>query len=386
MTSPRCVTCALIAAALSAALGLAAHAASGESEAAGHAGVVKISAEQAAQSGVTVATAGPGRVVASMELPGEVRLNADHVAHVTPRVPGVVAQVGKNLGDTVHAGEVMAVIESKELAVAKAAYLAAGERALLAQATYDREKGLWEKKISAEQDYLAAKQALAEAGIKSRLSEWQLRALGISKDDLKHLREQSADSFARCDITTPINGTVIEKRIVLGESILAEATAYVVADLTTVWVDFSVPPKDIPSVHLGQEVIVASTGAAARVSCKIAYAGPTVEQDTRVALARVILPNEQGTWKQGMFVTGLAECDAVEVSVAVPRSALQTLAGAPNVFVKTDGGFQASPVTLGRTGAANVEVLSGLQAGQSYAADGTFILKAELEKGKGGEE
>ena len=386
MTSHRCVTCALIAAALSVAFGLAAQAASGEPEAAGHAGLVKISAEKAAQSGVEVATAGPGRVGASMELPGEVRLNADHVAHVTPRVPGVVAQVGKSLGDTVHAGEVMAVIESKELAVAKAAYLAAGERALLAQATYDREKDLWEKKISAEQDYLAAKQALAEAGIESRSSEQQLRALGLSKDDLKNLRGHSEDSFTRCDITAPIDGTVIEKRIVLGESLQAEATAYVVADLTTVWVDFSVPPKDIPSVHLGQEVVVASTGAVAGVSCKIAYVGPTVEQDTRAALARVILSNEQGAWKPGMFVTGLAECDAVDVSVAAPKSALQTLAGAPNVFVKTDDGFQASPVTLGRTGAANVEVLTGLQAGQSYAVDGTFILKAELEKGKGGEE
>jgi cobalt-zinc-cadmium efflux system membrane fusion protein len=349
-------------------------------------GLVKISAERAAQAGVTVVTAGPGRIGASIELPGEVRLNADRVAHVTPRVPGVVAQVVKNLGDSVRAGEVMAAIESKELAVAKAAYLAARERVSLAQATYDREKGLWEKKISAEQDYLAAKQALAEAGIESRSAEQQLRALGLSKDGLRQLSGQSEDLFTRYEITAPIDGTVIEKRIVLGESLQAESMLYVVADLGTVWVDFSVPPQYLPSIHLGQEVVIRSTGESPAVPGKIAYVGPTVEQDTRAALARVILPNEQGIWKPGMFVTGLAEDDAAEAPVAVPKLALQTLGGAPNVFVKTDEGFQASPVTLGRTGMTNVEVIAGLQAGQSYASAGTFILKAELEKGKGDEE
>jgi len=349
-------------------------------------GLVKISAERAAQAGVTVVTAGPGRIGASIELPGEVRLNADRVAHVTPRVPGVVAQVAKNLGDSVRAGEVMAAIESKELAVAKAAYLAARERVSLAQATYDREKGLWEKKISSEQDYLAAKQALAEAGIESRSAEQQLRALGLSKDGLRQLSGQSEDLFTRYEITAPIDGTVIEKRIVLGESLQAESMLYVVADLGTVWVDFSVPPQYIPSIHLGQEVVIRSTGESPAVPGKIAYVGPTVEQDTRAALARVILPNEQGIWKPGMFVTGLAEDDAAEAAVAVPKLALQTLGGAPNVFVKTNEGFQASPVTLGRTGMTNVEVLTGLQAGQPYASGGTFILKAELEKGKGDEE
>ena len=367
--------------------GLAAYA---EPETAAHVdkepGLVKISAERAAQAGVTVVTAGPGRIAASIELPGEVRLNADRVAHVTPRVPGVVAQVTKNLGDSVRAGEVMAAIESKELAVAKAAYLAARERVSLAQATYDREKGLWEKKISSEQDYLAAKQALAEAGIESRSAEQQLRALGLSKDGLRQLSGQSEDLFTRYEITAPIDGTVIEKRIVLGESLQAESMLYVVADLGTVWVDFSVPPQAIPLIHLGQEVVIRSTGESPAVPGKIAYVGPTVEQDTRAALARVILPNEQGIWKPGMFVTGLAEGDAGEAAVTVPKLALQTLGGTPNVFVKTNEGFQASPVTLGRTGMTNVEVLTGLQAGQPYASGGTFILKAELEKGKGDEE
>jgi len=362
----------------------------GISESGGHPdtepGLVKITDEQAGRSGVTIASAGPGRVAVSISLLGEVRLDADRVAHVTPRVPGVVAQVLKDLGDSVRAGEVMAVVESKELAGAKAAYLAARERVALAQSTFAREKTLWEKKISAEQDYLAAQQALAEAGIESRSAEQQLRALGLSKDYLKRLSGQSEDSLTRYEIVAPIDGTVIEKRIVLGESLQAEATAFVVADLTTVWVDFSVPPKDLPLVHIGQEVVISSAGESPGVPGKIAYVGPTVEPDTRAALARVFLPNDQGTWKPGMFVTGLAECDAVEVPVLAPKSALQTLDGAPNVFLKTDEGFQASPVTLGRASETQVEVLAGLQAGQSYAVSGTFILKGELEKGKGGEE
>jgi cobalt-zinc-cadmium efflux system membrane fusion protein len=139
-------------------------------------------------------------------------------------------------------------------------------------------------------------------------------------------------------------------------------------------------------VSTGQPVEVFVDDLSRRENGTISYVGPTVEQDTRAELARVVLNNESGAWKPGMFVTGKVEYSSTEVKILVSRSAIETVNGKPSVFVQTPEGFQASPVTVGRGSEEDVEILSGLQPGQSYAVNGTFILKGELEKGKGGEE
>ncbi len=347
---------------------------------------VKLSPEQIEQAGIKTAVAGPGRVGESIQLPGEIRLNADNVAHITPRVPGVAVKVIKGLGDSVRAGETLAVLESKELADAKSAYLAAREHESLAKTTFAREKDLWEKKISAEQDYLEAKQGLAEAGIALRTATQQLRALGIAKEAIERLGGKGEDDLTRFEIAAPIDGTIIEKRIVLGESVVAETSVYVVANLGTVWADFSVSPQDMPRIEVGLDVTIASTVDTLTGTGAIAYVGPVLEQDTRAALARVILASPERKWKPGMFVSGAVEVNAQDAKICVPKTAVQLLGGAPHIFVKSDEGFAASPVTLGRSSDTNVEVLSGLEAGQTYAASGTFILKADVEKEKGGEE
>ena len=84
--------------------------------------------------GVHVAAAGPGPLQVHLSLPGEVVINADRVAHIIPRVPGVVREVRKNLGETVKKDEIVGVLDSRELADAKAAFLAARERVALEHA------------------------------------------------------------------------------------------------------------------------------------------------------------------------------------------------------------------------------------------------------------
>jgi len=348
-------------------------------------GAIKLSAEQAERFGVKTAVAESGRLVESLQLPGEVRLNSDRVAHVTARISGVVTEVPKKLGDLVHTGEVLTVIESRDLAIAKAAYLAAQKKLTLAKTSFSREKTLWEKKISAEQDYLEAQQALAETEIGLTSAEQQLRALGLKKEDLARVGGHSEDSYTRYEITAPIDGTIIEKKVVLGESLAADAAAFIVADLANVWIDFSVPAKDLAQVSIGQKLTIANDDKPGAEGI-IGYMGPTVDQESRAALARVVMPNTDGKWKPGMFVTGSAEKSSVDVPVLIDRNAMQSVNGAPHVFVRTSDGFKATPITTGRSNDTRVEILSGLKAGDTYASDGTFVLKSEMEKGKGGEE
>ncbi len=357
----------------------------GESEAAheGHSEekVLVLTESQMKANAVKIAQAGPGELAAQLALPGEVRLNADRVAHVVPRVPGVVREVFRSIGDEVKTGEIMAVLESRELATLKAAYLAAREREELAQATLGREKRLWEKKISAEQDYLVAKQALAEAVINRRSAEQQLHSVGFSDKSLKEIPGQAHLSYTRYEIRAPFDGVVIEKHITLGESLKDDASCFTVADLNTVWVNLNVYQKDIPVVRKGQEVLISTDGNPYEgIRGLLDYIGPVMGEETRTSTARVVLSNKAGQFKPGQFVTGFVHIEKDPVAVLVPKTALQTIEKNPSVFIKTEEGFVPVAVTVGRSNDNFVEILEGLELGREYAASGTFIMKAMLEK------
>lgn len=347
---------------------------------------LKLSAEEMAEFGIELAKAGPGQMDIQISLPGEIKLNADRLAHVTPRLSGVVQDVFKNVGDTVRKGEVMAVLESRELAAAKAAYFAARERVSLAQSAYEREKKLWEDKISAEKDYLEAKQALAEVRIEARAAQQQLEALGLTAEYVQRLSNGSGSSLTRFEVTAPFDGTVIEKHIALGEALEANAEAFTLADLTTVWVDVSVYQKHLLAVRQGQEVVISAGAGMPDATGTIAYVGPIVGEQTRTAMARVLLPNSGGLWRPGLFVTVGVAVEQLTVPVVVPSTAIQIVNGETVVFVEEAGAFKAVDVQVGRADSARVEIVGGLDSGLSYVAKGGFHLKAQLEKGSFAEE
>jgi cobalt-zinc-cadmium efflux system membrane fusion protein len=187
-------------------------------------------------------------------LPGEVGLNEDRLAHIVPRVSGIARDIRKNLGDQVRKDEVMAELESRELADAKADYLASRERLALTQTNFIREERLWRENISAELEYLEAKQAFAETKIELRAAEQKLHALGFSEEFLKQLPTHSEMSLTRYNMVAPFDGTVIEKHITLGEMIKDDVTAYVVADLSSVWVNINVYQKDLLFIKKGLSV------------------------------------------------------------------------------------------------------------------------------------
>jgi len=351
-------------------------------EAHGEEQMVRLTEAQLQELGIEVAAAGPGKLAAYVTLPGHVTLNADRRGEIIPRISGAIQQVMKQLGDRVRTGEVMAVIDSRELADLKSAYLNARDRVPLAEVTFRREEDLWKKKISPEQEYLEAKRALAEARIELRAAEQKLRALGFSEGDLNRLPSQADGTFTRYPITAPFDGTVIEKHITLGSVVKDDTVAYVIADLRSVWVNVSVYAKDLPLVRQGQPVSIAAGDGIPDAQGSIAYIAPVVDEQTRTALARAVLPNPNGSWRPGLFVTAMIEVGATDVPLMIPREAVQTVEGKATVFVQTPEGFEARPVTLGRANETHVEVLTGLEPGERYAASETFILKAELAKGE----
>jgi len=357
-------------------------------------GRIRLSHEALQSSGIEIMSAGPASIKALLELPGEIKLDQNRLAHVVPRFAGVVTAVHKNLGDRVRMGEVIAIVDSLDLADAKGQYIESVHRLELAQTIFIREQSLWKSKISPEQDYLNSRHALEEAEITKQIAAQKLLALGLSHADLATLsiepegpvrlhrlrtpfREQMLTRF---EIRAPLDGAVIEKHLVLGEAIKEDTAIFMIADLSTVRGEFSVYAKDLNAVRLGQEVTVRSEVLAIEATATLSYLGPLVGEETRSARAHVHIPNPDGRWRPGLFVTVEVVQEERRVPVAVAAEAIQTYRDWQVVFAQYGDWFEVRPLQLGRRDGQWVEVVQGLSAGQRYAARNSFVLKADLGK------
>lgn len=343
-------------------------------------GLVRLSDKQLKQFGVETGPAGPGRIRVDVVLPGEVALNADRVAHVVPRVTGVVRDVRKNLGDTVRRGEIMAVLESRELADSTAALLAARERLNLAQSNFVREEQVWLKKISPEQDYIQAKNNVAEATIELRTAELKLRALGFSDDYIAQLPTRQDKSTTLYEITAPFDATVIERHVSLGEVLKDDSAAFLIADLSTVWVNLDVHQKDLPLIKVGQTALIEVGNAVPSTIGRVSFLEPIATETNRTIHARVVVPNADGQYRPGLFVNGRISVDDVRVPVLVANDTLVMVEGNMCVFLKDGDEFRLQRVATGRSDGASTEITAGLAAGQIYVTKGAFTLKSELQK------
>ncbi|MBK8209161.1 MAG: efflux RND transporter periplasmic adaptor subunit [Rhodospirillales bacterium] len=350
----------------------------------GHVEGVKLTADQLKEFGIAVGSAEPGPLDVFIDLPAEIAFNGDRLAHVTPRVPGVVIKVDKSVGDPVRAGERLAVMQSRELAEAKADYLSGLERLTLARANFERESGLWRAKVTSEQEYLEAKQALAEAEIEKRSSEQKLHALGFDDPYIQRLPRQPETELTIVPLLAPFQGVVVERHATLGERIGEDTAAFVVADLGSVWLNISIYPKDLGRVTVGQKVLVALPEGSPAIG-QIRFIAPNVSEETRTARALVVLDNSAGRLRPGSFVTARIAVDSQTARVRVPKTALQTHDGETVVFVATDEGFVPRPVKTGSSTGEFVEIVDGLQKGERYAQTGAFTLKSQLAKASFGD-
>ncbi len=345
--------------------------------------VVSMSAAEMKRFGIVVEKATTNNLEVSVKVRGEITLNSDRTAHIVPRASGIVLKVYRTLGDFVEKGGVMAIIESRELADAKTDYLSAIKHLELAETVFQREKKLRRKKVSSEQDHLAAKQAFAETKITLKNCEQRLKILGFNKTDLKKLPTEPATELSRFAVRSPFTGRIIKKDIVLGEVITNAKEIFVVADLTTVWIDLDLYRKDSDNVKKGQKVIITLPSHRQLPEAVIDYVAPLVDGETRTTMARVIVNNEDEELRPGTFITAEIITKEIEAGVVIDRDILQEVGGQTCVFVQDEHGFEPRPVRLGGTNARKVEIIAGLSPGELVVVKNGFRLKAALETGIG---
>ena len=346
-------------------------------------GRTEIKPQELKNAAVVIEQVGPARMKNIIELPGQIALNADATAHVVPRVAGVVAAVHKNLGDRVTRGEVIASLNSGDVATAKQAYIESLQRLELARLSAQREEALWRKKISPEEDYLIKKYALEEARLTQRAAAQRLAALGIPEGEIRGLSSERGN-LASYVLRSPLTGVVIAKNVTVGEAVSGSENIFTVADLSTVWTDITIAPNQISAVRAGQKVVVRSDDQNMTVAGTLSYVEPVMGEETRSSRGRVVIANPNGVWRPGLFVKVHLTQNEVVVPMAVKAEALQTFRDWDVVFIKVGDLFEARPLELGRREGEWVEVLSGLTPGLQYAAKNSFVVKADVMKSGAG--
>ncbi|HFD12256.1 MAG TPA: efflux RND transporter periplasmic adaptor subunit [Crenotrichaceae bacterium] len=351
---------------------------------------LSFSTAQLQEFSIKLAQAQPGIISQTRELTGEVVVAPERLYHVVPRVSGVVRKVYKHLGDRVKAGDLLAILSSRDLADAKAEFVAADSLLQLASTNLQRERKLYKEQITAKRNYYKAKQAHAEMSIKRKAAKQRLLALGLTEQAIDAVLKSSDKDLTLYELRAPADGVIIEKHAVHGEVLETNTRSFTIADLAEVWVNLTVYQKDMPFIHEGQQVLIRTRFGLGNdeieSSSIINWISPTLDERTRSAIARVVIENPDGYWRPGLFVSGLVSVAENKADIVIPLSALQTIEAETIVFVQhEDGDFEPQAVQTGRRDHQSVEILQGLKPGQTYVSQNAFALKAQMQKGEFGE-
>jgi cobalt-zinc-cadmium efflux system membrane fusion protein len=346
-------------------------------------GLVELTPEQVATAKIVSVTAERRPVSSEVVATAEIVPPDDGIARIGGKAAGRISKLAAGVGDQVRKGQVIAMIDSPELGRAKADYLAAAAGARVGRETADREKALFDKRISSERDYRLAEAEATKARAEKEAAEARLHTLGLSEGQVARL---SADqhSSSTVSVSTPIAGVVVERPVTLGQMIEPQDTVAVIMDLRSVWMQVDVYERDLSQLTIGQQV-AARVGAwrEREFTGEIHSIGAIVDRRSRTVKVRVVIANADGALKPGMFaqVTLAGSQGEPRDGLFVPASAVQRDGDAWLVFVPvSDHEFQVREVETGVTTADWIEVTRGLVAGERVVTVGTFQLKSEARR------
>lgn len=351
------------------------HDAHDEPEAAHEESTVQVPLSVLKNGSVKLGKSSIGVLKDALEVPAEVQLPPDHVAHVSPLVDGQLLNVRVGIGDQIKKGQALATLRSVTLGRARAEYGRTTALREVAKQTLERQEKLRNEGISSERSYLDAKAAYDQANAERGAALSGLSVFGAS-----------GGSGPDMTLVSPIDGTLVERHATQGENVSPGDSLFVIADTSKVWIIGQAYERQLSRVTAEMKATVTLTAFPSKSwDGQVSYIGATLSESTRTLPIRVEIENTDGLLRPGLFGTLRLFPGQLENSgVLVPLTAIQELNGNPVVFVpeNKEGKFAAQPVTLGRENRQEVEILNGLKSGAPIVVDGGFILKSELMRGQ----
>ncbi|MDH5490554.1 MAG: efflux RND transporter periplasmic adaptor subunit [Myxococcales bacterium] len=360
----------------------AAHGARGADELpgehAGEHGVVHLTAEAIRRNGIRVEAAATGALRDSLEVPAQVQLNPDRVAHISSLVEGQLLEVGATTGDAVEAGQHLATLRSVILGQARADLRRTAALHEVATRNLARQRRLRGEGISSERSLLEAEFAAQAASAERDAARSRLRVFGAQ-----------GRSGSDLSLTSPIAGVVLERHATRGENVGPADTLFVIADTSRLWIIGRVYEPHVARVGLGMGATLELAAYPGRSwSGEVSYVASALDEETRALPVRVEIDNPDGALRPGLFGNLVLRAQASsEDQILVPDGAVQGFEGGSVVFVsgETPREFQARSVTLGRSSGGQVEILEGLESAERVVVAGAFLLKSELMRDALGE-
>jgi len=338
--------------------------------------VVSLTRDAVDRSGIVVTEVSVQPATNSLRVPGVVEPNAYRQVSVTPLVGGRVVGVSAQLGDHVRKGQRIAQVYSPELAEARTKYVAA--KAMLE--AHDRELQRTQKLVEIgaasrqELERIHAEHAAQTADVESARSRLEL----LGADDAP------GQGSATANVTAPIGGVVTERPANAGLNVDPATKLFTIVDLSNVWIVADVYERDLQRVHQGTRATVTTTAFPERpLEGKIGFIDPQLNAATRTAKIRVEVVNPRGDLRPGMYADVTFETAAAAPVLAVPKEAVQHVADRQVVYVSSPNDtvtFIEREVRLGSGVGEQVEVLSGLSAGERIVSKGSFSVRAEVER------
>ena len=316
----------------------------------------------------------------TLRVSGKVGFDEQRVARIGATVTGRVTEILAMPGQEVDQGTVLGRINSTELGQAQLAYLKARAANELAARAFDRAKILYKEDVIAKAD-LQRRQSEAETTAAERQAMAdQLRVLGMLPEQIEGLgKTGNVNSISA--VTSSVSGTVVERKIVLGQVVQPADALFTVADLSEVWVTAQVPEQEASLLAVGQPMQIEIPALAhQRFEGQLVYVGELVSNETRTVPARTVLTNPDRMIKPGMLATLLIAGKPVSVPV-IPAAAVVREDGYDHVFVALgDNQYKLTVVKLGPESNGVRPVLSGLEPGALIVTEQAYHLNTERKK------
>jgi len=325
-------------------------------------------------SHVQVVTVEPVKLARVLRLTGAVAYNAFNTTPVITQVGGPVSRILVVPGERVKKGQSLLEVSSPDYSLLYAAYLKARDTLRVTDKNYARAQDLYAHHAIAERDLLQAESDHIQAQADLNAALLGLKILGIpNPDDL-----EKAPSSSEIPLLAPIGGEIVERDVAPGQLLQAGMTqAFIISDMSSVWVLANIYQSDVSHVHVGNQVAVQTDSYPDKFQGKISFISPALDPNTRTLQARIVVQNPGEKLKNNMYVTATVNAGLEQNAIAVPDSSvLRDDENQPFVYVTMGSNqFGRRPVEIGQSEAGKTQILKGLNPGDKVVGDGSLFLQ-----------
>lgn len=326
-------------------------------------------------------------VAGSLQVAARIDTDASRIARIGSPVAGRIIKLLALEGQNVHRGATLATLHSTGLSDTQFSFIKAYSQQKLAEQATERAEQLVKADVMGRAELERRRAELLQATAEAAAFRTQLRGLGMSDGSIRQL-ENTRQLNADYPILSTIGGTVLERKVTIGQIVQPAEITFLVADLSNVWVLADVPEESAGKLHKGMKVTVKIPALPDQnVEGKLSYVAPIVDPVTRTVQVRMDLPNPRGIFKPAMLA-GMTFLEHTEQKTTIPSTAVVREENKDYVFVQIEPTkFKLREVSLGLENGDDRVLESGISPGEKIVLDGAFHLNNQRKQNaiKGGE-